>query len=625
MADSPSRTVAVTPQALERLGRVVRDAPLIGFDTETAGPSLVGKKRRPNPHAHRLVGFSVADGAESWYVPIAHRRGQNAPVAAARRLYAAVWQRSPQSVAVWNAVFERHIAANEGVDVDTPDRCVLRDAAVDWWHLGRGVLFPGGRVSYKLKDVARERLGVAVTTFDETALGRRWDDVDPAEQGAAAYACADAENTLALATLAALELEEADPRGWCRTVEQPFSWILWSMERQGVTLDYAHLDKLVPRLEERAHALAAEWLRLSAGVQIGSGKQRAQLYQDGVWTSAGVDLTKSGELSTGREAAKQQLVALTERTRKGRLGRRLAALYLRWSAVDKIRSTYGHTLANQAWQHPDGRLHSSYSHVGTRTGRLSSSAPNLQNIPVRTALGKAIAAAMIARDGHVFVACDYSQIELRVLAHLAGAGKLLEAYAAGADIHQQTADMCGVPRDPHAKTGNFAYVYGAGVRKLARTFGSPLQLAQQFVSRYEAGYPEVPALRAEYVRAARDDGYVSTMSGRRRWLPGVRSSVSRERYAAERQAFNTPIQGGARDLMALGMLRYWRALRAAGLAQDVRFSGQIHDDLVVEAPEPLAARAGEMMSATLCAVARLRVPLQADARTGRTYAELKGG
>lgn len=620
------RTLAARPEDLEILRRVVRDEPVIAFDTETSGPSLVKKKRAPNPHVQRLVGYSVAtpDG-QAWYVPVAHRRGLNAPVQAAREIYRALHARSvsEQTTYVWNAVFERHVAANEDVPCPAPDganRVGLTDAMVSWWHLGLGVQLPGGKVSYKLKLMAREWLKhTDVLEFDEARQGRRWDDVDPAEEQALRYACDDAWHTLQLGELSDMWLGERDPRDWCLRVEQPFSWILWSMERWGVGLDTRRIERLLPRFQERIDELARRWLDLTDGIQIGSGKQRAQLYEDGLWSERGVDRTKTGALQTGKAAALQQLVVL----RPGRRGRELAEIYLRWSALDKIRSTYGETLCNQAWQHPDGRLHSSYSHVGTRTGRLSSSSPNVQNIPVRTAFGRAIARAFVARPGWRFAACDYSQIELRVLAHLVGRGALLQAYQDGADVHQQTADMTGVERH-NAKTGNFAYIYGAGPKKLARTFGTPLQVAERFIERYEAGYPEIPELREQYVEAAHELGYVSTMSGRRRYLPEIDAGGSAG-WAAERKAFNTPIQGGARDLMAAGMVRYHRSLRRLGLDARVRFSGQVHDDLIVEAEEDVAERAAEIMSRDLCSVAKLLVPLQADKRLGATYADLKGG
>lgn len=609
-----TRTLAATPERLAEVWRAACDG-LYGLDTETEGPALVGAKKSPNPYQARLVGFSVAvpDGA-SWYVPVRHRGG-NAPLQGALRLYEDLLASDVHEHRVWvhNGQWERHVAAREGL---TPGMLWCSMAAT--WHMGLGAQLHGGRVTYALKQLAREVLGGEPLEYADVSHGASFAELDPADPDTLRYTCDDAWNTLAIGEAMVAKMREAETYRWFRDVEVPFGKVLADMEEWGVGLDDRWLRELEPLLAYETERLAKRFRALSCGLSVSSPDQRRRLFEDGIWTTRGVLYTKTGKLQAGKDAVKNQLVRC-----KSKLGRLLARIYLRWAELERLRTGYCSGLVSQAWQHHDGRLHSSYLQTGTRTGRLSSSRPNLQNIPAHGKVGKKIRKALVARPGWSFAAADYSQIELRVLAHLCGRGRLLEAYQTGADVHQQTADLCGVPRDPHAKRGNFAYVYGAGAENLARVFGS-LPQAEKFIKLYELSYPEVPALRARYVAMCEERGWVRTLSGRRRVIPGIGSGNKWERYAAQRRAFNTPIQGGARDLIAKAMVDLDQTLRRDGAQDSVKFSGQIHDDLILEARDEVSDWAAEQLRAALVRVAKLRVPLQSDLRIGKTWADLKG-
>jgi DNA polymerase-1 len=296
-------------------------------------------------------------------------------------------------------------------------------------------------------------------------------------------------------------------------------------------------------------------------------------------------------------------------------------LLLEWRALTKLKSTYLDALP-LAVDPADGRVHTTFEQTGAATGRLASLDPNLQNIPMRTPQGRAIRRAFVAAPGHVLIGADYSQIELRVMAHLSCDPALLEAFAAGEDIHASTARrvfrLTGeVPAElrSRAKVVNFGVMYGMGARSLAQQMGLELKEAKEFIDGYFSAYAGVRRFLDRTVEDARERGFVQTLLGRRRYLPQLRGD-GMERSMAERAAINTPIQGSAADLVKLAMLRVHSALSANGRG---RLLLQVHDELLVECPASDAASVAERVRAEMEGCYHLSVPLTVSVGTGATW------
>ena len=298
---------------------------------------------------------------------------------------------------------------------------------------------------------------------------------------------------------------------------------------------------------------------------------------------------------------------------------------LEFRKLEKLRSTYLDPLPRLA--DAKGRIHTTLNNLATATGRLSSSNPNLQNIPIRGELGQRMRQCFVATPGMALVAADYSQIELRVLAHLSKEPALLDAFAAGADIHARTASLlfdkpeADISRDERrqAKTINFGLLYGMGPQKLSRDLGIKLDAAKAFIAKYFERLPGLSAFYDGIVESARASGYVSTLAGRRRPLPDIESRNSQLASQARRQAINTVVQGGAADIIKMAMLA---AHKDAALAShDATLVLQIHDELLLETPENEAQAAGARLAALMSGVITLAVPLVVDWDTGPTWGQ----
>jgi DNA polymerase-1 len=307
-------------------------------------------------------------------------------------------------------------------------------------------------------------------------------------------------------------------------------------------------------------------------------------------------------------------------------GYRLPALILEFREQAKLKSTYVDALPRQVGA--DGRVHTRFNQAVTATGRLSSSDPNLQNVPTRTELGREVRRAFVADRDKVLLAADYSQIELRVLAHLSGDPALAAAFAAGEDIHRATAALVfrvapgAVTSEQRraAKTINFGLIYGMGAYALARELGVTPGEAQGFIDAYFAGMPRVRAYLEEVRDEARRTGKVATLFGRIRWIAGLDSRNAAVRGNAERMAINAPVQGTAADLMKLAMIRLHRALDA----ETAHLLLQVHDELVLEVAEGAATRVAAAARDAMEGVAELQVALRVDTGTGRSWADAKG-
>ncbi|HSB40837.1 MAG TPA: DNA polymerase I [Methylomirabilota bacterium] len=477
-------------------------------------------------------------------------------------------------------------------------------ALVEWW-LARGgapppaedtavaaYLLNPARTNYKLEEVCAELLGQGPGVARPGTRARWIWDLWAMEQGA---------------------LREVGLHDLYRDVEQPLIGVLARMERHGIRVDPVRLAEFSRELEVHLEQTTRDIYRLAGEeFNIGSPKQLAHILFEKLKLPP-VKRTKTG-YSTDADVLEQLAI-----------GHELPARIVEHRTLAKLKSTYADalpTLVNAA----TGRIHTSFNQLVAATGRLSSSAPNVQNIPVRTELGRRIRAAFVPEAGWRFVAADYSQIELRILAHVSGEESLVEAFRRGEDIHARTAsEVFGVALDavtPEqrdiAKTTNFSVIYGVTAFGLSRGLDISPKQAQEFLDRFFARHPKVKDYLARTVAEGRGRGFVTTLLGRRRYLPELRSGNPNLRGFAERMATNAPIQGTAADLIKIAMVRMARELDAHRLQS--RMLLQVHDELLFEAPpgevERLQTLATEVMESALS----LDVPLKVDVKTGADWA-----
>ncbi len=462
------------------------------------------------------------------------------------------------------------------------------------------------RQSHRVEDLALELLGRSlVTGLDES----------PAAAGEAA--AERARSCLPLETVLARRLAEQGAEALFREMEMPLVTVLARMERRGVRVDLGLLGAIGAEFEGRLAALLREIYAL-AGVEfnVSSPPQlREVLFERLKISSRGVRRGKTG-LSTDVDV-------LTRLAHE----HPLPAKILEYRSLAKLKSTYVDALP--ALVDPaTGRIHTSFNQTVAATGRLSSSEPNLQNIPIRTEEGRRIRAAFLPATGCRLVSADYSQIELRVLAHMSGDETLISAFRAGEDIHRRTAaevfhvapETVGSDQRRVAKVINFGILYGMGPSRLAKELGISFEEAEKHIRNYFARYPGV----SEYIRTtleeARRLGYVTTLFGRRRYIPDLASPQGGVRQFAERMAVNTPIQGTAADLIKAAMVRIDRRLQELGGRASMIL--QVHDELIFDVPEGEVPQVVESVRQEMEGAARLRVPLEVDVRVGSNWAEL---
>jgi DNA polymerase-1 len=556
------------------------------------------------PRVAPLVGLALAarDGT-TCYVPLAHERGPRlAREQVVEWLGPALADPSVPKVGT-NLKRDAHLLHGLGIPLRGLDFDV---------HIGSFICDPSR--GHGLADLARDVLGVELPGLDVPASARR--------EGAAALPVetADAAWSARVATVFPLadqlraQIEAHDQHALYETIEHPLIRVLLAMERAGVAVDVPQLEAMAQRAGEEIERLRAELLQVAgADVNLESGAQVAKVLFETLQLKPG-GRTPSGALST-RSDVLEELAAMHP----------FPARLLEYRALTKLKSTYLDALP-RAVDPRDGRVHTSYGQAGASTGRLSSSNPNLQNIPMRTEQGRAIRKAFVAPPGHLLVGADYSQIELRVMAHLSGDPQLIEAFTTGQDVHESTARRIfgiapGQPLDPalrsRAKIVNFGVMYGMGARSLSQQMGIPLAEAQSFI----AGYFRVFARVREYIDAsiqeARGRGFVQTLFGRRVYLPQLTGGQGGLRAAAERIAINAPIQGSAADLMKLAMIRVHRVLKQHRAS--ARLLLQVHDELLLEARTEEVDTVSELVRSEMEGCFAMRVPLTVSLGRGATW------
>ena len=608
------RSAYKTVQTLEALNEWVARAfaaRLVAVDTETTSLDSVRAD---------LVGVSLALGPnDACYIPLTHggddmfaQKPEQVPMADALAALKPLLEDDSVLKVFQNGKYDLNVLARVGIAVAPIDDTMVISFALD---AGRGEEGMGG--GHGMDELSQRHLGHTPIAFkDVCGTGKK--AIGYAEvplDRATAYAAEDADVTLRLYRHLKPRLAiEGGTRVYER-VDRPLIPVVAAMEREGIRVDRARLAKLseefaieIGRLEGEIHGLAGQEFT------VGSPKQLGDILFDKLGHKGGKK-GKSGQYSTDVSVLEKLAVE----------GAPIARKVLEWRQLAKLKSTY--TDALQAAINPaTGRVHTSYSLVGAQTGRLSSTDPNLQNIPVRTAIGRQIREAFVPEPGCVLLAADYSQIELRLAAHMAGVDSLKEAFANGEDIHSRTAsEMFGeVTRDTRAraKTINFAILYGISRWGLATRLEVAPDEAQAMIDTYFQRFPGIQRYIHETLESVRATGYSETLFGRKTWFPRINSKNQAERQGSERAAINAPIQGTSADIIKRAMVRMLPALADAGL-HDVRMLLQVHDELVFELPEGRVEAATPiirqvMAEAALPSVA-LSVPLGVDIGTGLSW------
>jgi DNA polymerase-1 len=603
-----------TVQTRERLEAWItraRAAQMVAVDTETTSLDAIRAE---------LVGVSLALGPnDACYIPLGHggtdmfaQKPQQVPLAEAIALLKPLLEDEAVLKVFQNGKYDLNVLARQGIAVSPIDDTMVISFDLD---AGRGEDGMGG--GHGMDELSQRHLGHTPIAFkDLCGAGKK--AIGFAEvplDRATAYAAEDADITWRLHALLKPRLAAEGGTKIYERVDRPLIPVVARMEREGIRVDRARLARLseefsveIGRLEGEIHGLAGQEFT------VGSPKQLGEILFDKLGYKGGKK-GKTGQYSTD--------VSVLEKLAAE--GAPIARKVLEWRQLAKLKSTYTDAL-QQAINPETGRVHTSYSLVGAQTGRLSSTDPNLQNIPIRTAIGRQIREAFVPEDGNVLLAADYSQIELRLAAHMADVASLKEAFAKGEDIHARTAqEMFGeVTRDTRAraKTINFAILYGISRWGLAGRLEVEPDEAQAMIDTYFQRFPGIQRYIHETLESVRAKGYSETLFGRKTWFPRINSKNQAERQGSERAAINAPIQGTSADIIKRAMARMLPALAEAGL-HDVRMLLQVHDELVFELPESRVEAATPIIRQVMAEAAlpsvELSVPLGVEIGTGLSW------
>jgi len=618
-----------TPAKLKKLARslaATKETGGFAWDTETTGI---------DPHRADLVGMSFSwQAGEAWYVPVnldppmfggppASQRPEGtlfaepvtgADTEAVLKVLRPVLEDAAVPKCGQNMKYDLHVMRRHGVDVQGLDfDTMIASFCAD----------PGSRI-HNLDGLALKHLGIKkIPTSD--LIGKGKNEITMAAvpvEKVAQYACEDADVTWRLREVFQRELREKEVERVFRVAEMPLLPVLTRMEANGIRLDVAKLAAIGTELEgriEEAERLIQSYTDEPFNIRSTAALGKLLFEDLELHRQAGRKRPKKTAKGTGYatdEGTLQELAPYHE----------LPQLVLTYRTLSKLKSTYLDTLPT--YVNPEtGRVHTSFHQTGAATGRLSSSDPNLQNIPIRSPEGRAIRKAFVPEEGWKFLSADYSQIELRLLAHLSGDEGLREAFREGQDIHRATAarifktpvDAVTPTLRSRAKAVNFGVIYGMGPQRLARETSVTLQEARQFIDDYFATYPAVKDFQDKTIEDARESGYVTTLLGRRRYLPDLQSGDPRIFAQARNVAVNTPLQGTAADLIKLAMIHIHERLAGGGLRG--RMLLQIHDELLFETPpdelQALTAMVTELMQSAM----PLEVPIVVDVGSGDDWSE----
>ncbi len=603
--DTNGYAMVTDTATLDRWITRAREVGFVAFDTETDSLEAV---------TARLVGFSLAVAPrEACYVPLAHggtdllaETPVQIPLAEAlSRLKGLLEDESVLKIGQ-NLKYDMSVLAQHGLTITPFDDTMVMSFALDAGDHGHGMdelskLHLGHEcISYK-----------SVTGTGKSAIGFAAVPVLEATK----YAAEDADVTLRLWHHLRLRISPEKATRVYQMVDRPLVPVLSAMECRGIKVDRAVLSRLsaefaheMEKLEQEIYGLAGQPFTIGSPQQLGNILFEKMGHKGG-------RKGKSGQYSTDVNVLEDLAGQGVEIARK----------VLDWRQLAKLKSTYTDSLQEQI-NAKTGRVHTSYSLVGAQTGRLSSTDPNLQNIPIRTEIGRQIRDAFVAEPGNVILAADYSQIELRLAAHMADVAPLREAFEQGEDIHARTAqELFGeVNRDTRgrAKTINFSILYGISRWGLAKRLESTSDEAQAMIDTYFKRFPGISSYIQETLEGVRERGFSETLFGRKTWFPRIKSANQTERQGSERAAINAPIQGTSADIIKRAMVRMGPALEAAGLP-NVKMLLQVHDELVFELPEGDVAAASEVIRSVMAGAAepvvKLTVPLGVDIGIGPSW------
>lgn len=593
-------TTVVTELAeVEAVAAEIRKTGLVSLDTETT--STV-------PREARLVGLSLAVSEDrAYYIPVGHAEPEhNVPIDRVLDILREVVESEEVAKIGQNLKYDYQVLRNHGI----------RLQGISFDTMVAAYLIDPGKRQYGLDGMATEWLGISLTPI-EALIGKGKTQKSfarvPVEE-AAPYSGEDAVVPLRLKAVLEPILAEKDLTHLFETVEVPLVTVLAEMEWQGITIDTALMRELseehtaeLATISQDIYAMAGEEFNLN------SPKQVSEIL------FGRLQLPRSKRTKTGLST---NVAALEKLAPTYPIARRI----LDYREVQKLLSTYIDALPLQV-SSTTGRLHSSFNQTIASTGRLSSTNPNLQNIPVRSNSGIRIREAFVAAKGHLLVSADYSQIELRILAHLSGDTLLCQAFHEDADIHTQTAsaiygvfpEMVTPEMRRSAKTINFGLMYGMGAANLSRQLGISFKEAENFIETYFLQFPSIRDFMQRSIQEARERGYSGTLLGRRRYLPEIGSERRQIREAAERTAINTPVQGSAADIIKIAMVNIHREMASA--FPHARLLLQVHDELVFETPKDSAEELRDWVVEMMSNAYELSVALKVDAGIGKSWRE----
>jgi len=613
-APDSQRTVLTVQDvdALDALVAALRGAERLSFDVETTATDAMQAK---------LVGLGIAwTPQQAAYIPVAHSEGEQLSWEAVVAALHPFFGDANLSKVAHNAKYDLTVLRRHGLDVAG----TIDDTLLMAW-----LLDPASR-SLGLKALAESELGWKMTELTELiGSGRKQITIDqvPIAQ-AAAYCGADVDATIQLHAIFAPKLRETRLQELYETIECPLLPVLTDMEMAGVLLDTDFLGQMSVEFTARLYELERSLFEVVGHeFNLRSTQQLSQVLFDELgFPTRGLKKTASGHYSTAVDTL-EALAAYGDELSTSQ--QRVIEIILEQRQLEKLRGTYIDALP--ALVNPEtGRVHTSFSQTGAVTGRLSSSNPNLQNIPIRTEAGREIRRAIIAPAGWQLISADYSQVELRVLAHMAEEPLLIEAFLADQDIHAVTAArLFGVPVEEVTrtqrglgKTINFATIYGVSEFGLSSRTELTREQARQFLDQYFQTYPRIRGFLDRTLEDARSRGYVQTLLGRKRFFPELQSGrlPYNQRAAVERAAINAPIQGTAADIMKIAMIRLHEKLQNSGFR--TRLLLQVHDELVLETPPDEQAAIIELVRDTMANAYQLTVPLKVDVEIGPNWRDL---
>jgi DNA polymerase-1 len=570
LRESVTTTIVVDDEAaLKALVAELKQADIIAFDTETTGT---------DPLLADLVGISLSvKEGEGFYIPIGHAAGQQLSREKIVSALKPLFEDEQRPKVGHNAKYDMAVLHEAGIEV----RGLRYDTM-----LGAFLIEPGSAIG--LKKLAKAQLQIEMTEIAEL-IGTGKKQITMAQvpiADAAPYAAADADLTLRLLHAQEPKLNELGLRKLLDTVDIPLVPVLLSMELAGVKIDAAFLGEMSQRFEVRlkdierdVYQLVGYEFNLNSPAQLG----------EALFGKLGLKAPGERKTSTGKVSVAADVLESMQGLHP------VIDLILENRQLSKLKGTYLDALPKLV-NPKTGRVHTSFNQTGAVSGRIASQDPNLQNIPIRTELGREVRRAFIVEPGNVMIAADYSQVELRIAAHIANDPGLRAAFAAGQDIHRATAaKVLNIPLDQvtsdqrsFAKRVNFGLLYGMGTQSLAQQAGISMKEAQQFVDAYFAGFPNIRKYIDDTKRTAKDIGYVETLLGRRRYFPILQTATRDPRTnimqrSAEREAINHPIQGTAADIIKIAMINIQRELAKQKLK--ARLILQVHDELILEAPK----------------------------------------